>query len=96
MQGKIATRAGVQVTKAYYANSGTGHLMDMFAKSEPGQNIVITGTGVSQTKMREDAGSRVATTPASSPTARRRPTSAVTNTTDTPNTVDHIELSHVR
>jgi hypothetical protein len=93
VQGKIATRMGVQATTAYYANSGTGHMMDIFAKSEPGQNIVIKGTGVSQTKMREDAKSpgryysRVF--------ADGAPPSdlSVTNLTDTPDTVDHIELS---
>ncbi len=37
VQGKIATRAGVEVTKAYYSNSGTGHMIDLFAFSEPGQ-----------------------------------------------------------
>ena len=45
VMGKLATRAGVQVSNAYYADSGTGHMMDIFAKSEPGQNLVITGTG---------------------------------------------------
>src|SRR4051795_80483 len=54
VHGKKATRAGVQVTKAYYANSGSGHMMDLFAKSEPGQTIVVKGTGIAQTAMRED------------------------------------------
>ena len=57
VQGKLATRAGVQVTRAYYANSGTGHMMDLFAMSEPGQNLVVSGAGIPQTKMRESAGS---------------------------------------
>ena len=55
--GKIATRAGVEVTKAYYSNSGTGHMMDLFAFSEPGQNLVVSGSGIPQTRMREDASS---------------------------------------
>src|SRR3954452_15899255 len=55
VHGKVATRMGVQATQAYYTNSGTGHLMDLFAKSEPGQNIVVKGTGIAQTQMREDA-----------------------------------------
>ena len=84
---------GVQATTAYYANSGTGHMMDLFAKSEPGQNLVVKGTGVPQTKMREDAKQpgryyvRVF--------ADGAPPSdlSVTNLTDTPDTVDHIELS---
>ncbi len=45
VQGKIATRAGVEVTKAYYSNSGNGHMIDLFAFSEPGQNLVVSGTG---------------------------------------------------
>ena len=93
VQGKIATRMGVQATTAYYANSGAGHMMDLFAKSEPGQNLVVKGTGVPQTKMREDTSQpgryyvRVFADGAP-------PTDlSVTNLTDTPDTVDHIELS---
>jgi hypothetical protein len=93
VQGKIATRMGVQATTAYYADSGAGHMMDLFAKSEPGQNLVVKGTGIAQTKMREDASQpgryyvRVF--------ADGAPPSdlSVTNLTDTPDTVDHIELS---
>jgi hypothetical protein len=93
VQGKLATRMGVQATGAYYTTSGTGHLMDLFAKSEPGQNIVVKGTGVSQTKMREDAKSpgryyaRVFADGA--PPADL----SVTNLTDAPDSVDHVELS---
>jgi hypothetical protein len=93
VQGKIATRMGVQATTAYYANSGTGHLMDLFAKSEPGQNLVVKGTGIAQTKMREDLKQpgryyvRVFADGAPPPDL------SITNTTDTPDTVDHIELS---
>lgn len=93
VQGKIATRMGVQATTAYYANSGTGHLMDLFAKSEPDQNLVVKGTGIAQTQMREDAAQpgryyvRVF--------AEGAPPSdlSITNLTDTPDTVDHVELS---
>jgi hypothetical protein len=90
--GKLATRAGVEVTKAYYSNSGNGHMMDLFAFSEPGQNLVISGTGVAQTKMREDASTgryyaRVYADGA--PPADL----AVTNKTDAPNTVDHVSAA---
>jgi hypothetical protein len=93
VQGKIATRMGVQATTAYYANSGTGHLMDLFAKSEPGQNIVVKGTGIAQTKMREDA--KVPGRYYARVFADGAPPAdlSVTNVTDTPDTVDHIELS---
>ena len=87
--GKIATRAGVEVTKAYYSNSGTGHMMDLFAFSEPGQNLVVSGSGIPQTRMREDASTgryyaRVFADGA--PPADL----AVTNKTDAPNSVDHV------
>ncbi len=90
--GKIATRAGVEVTKAYYSNSGTGHMMDLFAFSEPGQNLVVSGSGIAQTKMREDAttGRYYARVFADgAPPADL----AVTNKTDTPNTVDHVSTA---
>ena len=92
VQGKLATRAGVEVTKAYYANSGTGHMMDLFAFSEPGQNLIVSGTGIPQTKMREDASTgryyaRVFADGA--PPADL----AVTNKTDAPNSVDHIDAA---
>ena len=90
VQGKLATRAGVQVTRAYYANSGTGHMMDLFAMSEPGQNLVVSGAGIPQTKMRESAGSgryyaRVF--------ADGAPPSdlAVTNRSDSPLSVDNVD-----
>jgi hypothetical protein len=91
--GKKATHGGVQVTKAYYQDSGTGHMMDLFAFSTPGQNLIVSGTGVSDTKMREDAAgngryyARVFADGAP-PTDLK-----VTNTTDAPDSVDHIQLS---
>ena len=93
VQGKIATRMGVQATTAYYADAGAGHMMDLFAKSEPGQNLVVKGTGVPQTKMREDASQpgryyvRVYADGAPPEDL------SVTNVSDTPDTVDHVELS---
>jgi hypothetical protein len=84
---------GVQATNAYYAESGAGHLMDLFAKSEPGQNIVVKGSGVSQTRMREDA--KVPGRYFARVFADGAPPSdlSVTNVTDAPDTTDHIELS---
>jgi hypothetical protein len=91
IQGKVATRAGVQVTKAVYANENAGHTIDLFAKSEPGQRLVITGTGISQTEMRGDGNGtyygRVYA--GGSPPADL----AVTNVTDSPNIVDHVAAS---
>jgi hypothetical protein len=89
--GKFATRAGVQVTKAVYANESTGHTIDLFAKSEPGQRLIISGTGISQTEMRTDGSGNYygrifadGTPPADL---------AVTNVTDNPDTVDHVDAS---
>jgi hypothetical protein len=91
IQGKLATRAGVQVTKAVYANEGAGHTIDLFAKSEPGQRLMITGTGISQTEMRGDAnGTYFGRVYADGGV----PTDlAVTNITDSPNIVDHVAAS---
>jgi len=93
VQGKKATWAGVQVTKAYYANSGTRHLMDLFAFSEPGQTLMVTGTGVSQTKMREDAGSNGRYFARVYADGAPPADLAVTNTTDAPDSVDHVDSS---
>jgi hypothetical protein len=89
--GKLATRAGVQVNKAVYANEGTGHTIDLFAKSEPGQKLIISGTGIAQTEMRADGAGgyygRIfadGTPPADL---------AVTNVTDNPRSVDHVDPS---
>jgi hypothetical protein len=91
IQGKVATRAGVQVTKAVYADEGAGHTIDLFAKSEPGQRLMITGTGISQTEMRGDAdGTYFGRVYADGGV----PTDlAVTNITDSPNIVDHVAAS---
>jgi len=91
VQGKLATRGGVQVTKAYYANSGSGHMMDLFAFSAPGQNLIVSGTGIPETKMREDGSgsgryfARVY--------ADGAPPSdlAVSNRSDSPVSVDHVD-----
>jgi hypothetical protein len=88
VMGKLATRAGVQVTKAVYANESTGHTIDLFAKSEAGQRLIISGTGIAQTEMRGDGAGgyygRVFADGAA-------PTDlAVTNITDSPQSVDHV------
>ena len=91
LMGKYATRAGVQVSKAVYANEGTGHTIDIFAKSEPGQRLVISGTGIAQTEMRGDtAGNYYGRVYADgAPPADL----AVTNMNDKPRTVDHVDSS---
>jgi hypothetical protein len=89
IQGKVATRAGVQVTKAVYADENAGHTIDLFAKSEPGQHLIITGTGISQTEMRGDGTGQYygrVFADGAVPTNL-----AVTNTSDSPNMVDHVD-----
>jgi hypothetical protein len=91
VQGKLATRAGVQVMKAIYQNRDTGHVMDLFAKSEPGQQLMVTGTGISQTPMRGDAkGNYFARVYADGAPPVDL---TVTNTTDKPASVDHVAQS---
>jgi hypothetical protein len=91
VMGKKATRAGVQVTKAVYADETGGHTIDLFAKSEPGQKLVVAGAGVADTDMHADGnGNYYARVFAGGAT----PTDLkVTNATDSPNTVDHVAAS---
>ena len=89
VMGKTATRAGVQVTKTVTTKDGAGNFIDLFAKSEPGQTLVITGTGVAATAMREDGNggyyARIRVDGAAPADL------AVTNTIDNPKTVDHVD-----
>jgi hypothetical protein len=91
VMGKLATRAGVQVSKAVYADEASGHTIDLFAKSEVGQHLIISGTGIAQTEMRPDgAGNYYGRIFADgSPPADL----AVTNVSDNPRTVDHVAPS---
>jgi hypothetical protein len=91
VMGKLATRAGVQVMRAVYANESTGHTIDLFAKSEAGQRLIISGTGIAQTEMRGDGnGSYFGRVFADGAT----PTDlAVSNITDNPKTTDHVDPS---
>jgi hypothetical protein len=91
VMGKKATRAGVQVTKAVYADETGGHTLDLFAKSEPGQKLVVSGAGIADTDMKGDGnGNYYARVFAGGDT----PTDLkVTNATDSPTTVDHVAAS---
>ncbi len=93
VQGKLATRMGVQATQASYSTSGAGQMLDIFATSETGQQIVVKGSGVPQTRMREDA-SRPGRYYARVLTDGPPPSDlVVTNVSDSPATVDHIAPS---
>lgn len=91
VMGKKATRAGVQVTKAVYADETGGHTIDLFAKSEPGMKLVVSGSGIADTDMKGDGNGKYFArvfAGGATPTDLK-----VTNVTDAPNTVDHVAAS---
>lgn len=52
LQGRLATIAGVEITRAVYTRSAAGAVtIDVFAESEPGQTIVVSGVGLPDTPM---------------------------------------------
>jgi hypothetical protein len=53
VQGKLATRAGVDIGRAVYSRSGGAATVDIFASSEPGQNIAGQSTAIATTRLRE-------------------------------------------
>ena len=90
VQGKKATRMGVQVTKAEYRSTGSGSskYVDVRATSETGQRLVVSGASVSDTVM-SDGGdgnyfARVFVDGAAPADL------VVTNVTDTPDTTDRV------
>ena len=89
IMGKNATRAGVQVMKTVTTKDGTGNYLDVFAKSDPGQKLVISGSGVAATGMGDDGSGayfgRVYVEGAAPSDL------AVTNVTDKPTTIDHVD-----
>ncbi len=94
VQGKIATRMGVEVLKANYRDTGSSanKYIDIWAKSAKDQRLVVSGTNISQTIM-SSAGNgeyfvRVAVDGA--PPADL----VVTNTSDSPRTTSHVKPSH--
>lgn len=61
LQGKLATTAGVDVGRATYARSAGGDVtVDVFATSEPGESIQVTGDGIPATLLQGEAGRYVA------------------------------------
>ena len=81
VQGKLATKMGVQLAKAAYSVVNGSTFLDVWATSEPGQTILVGGPGVPSTVLRGNADGgyfgRIAVS--SVPT-----TFALTNTTDEP------------
>ena len=61
VQGKLATSAGVDVQRATYARTAAGAVtLDVFAGSEPGEAIQVTGAGIPATLLQGEAGRYVA------------------------------------
>jgi hypothetical protein len=56
VQGKLATRFGATVTRAVSTGAGGVTQVDVFATSVPGQDLVVSGPGVSDTALRADDG----------------------------------------
>lgn len=57
LQGRLATVDGVEVTRAVYARTAAGDVtVDVFAESEPGDTIEVTGAGPATTVMQEAQG----------------------------------------
>lgn len=47
LQGRLATIAGVEIIRAVYTRTAAGAVtIDVFAESEPGQTIVVSGVGL--------------------------------------------------
>lgn len=56
LQGRRATRAGVDVPRAVYSRDAGGAVtLDVFARSEPGQNLVLSGPGLATTALQGGA-----------------------------------------
>jgi hypothetical protein len=85
LQGKLATTAGVDITRATYARTSGGDVtVDVFAGSEPGQSIQVAGDGIPATLLPGEAGRYAAHISAGSTLP---PTVRVTNAGDVPPTV---------
>jgi hypothetical protein len=96
VQGKVATNAGVAPQSVtYQQTSSSGGVLDVFASSQPGQAIQVSGTGVPATRLHGDGSGRYygrAAYSGSAPPAKVR----VSNTSDKPQTdVDYTVTDQV-
>jgi hypothetical protein len=86
VQGKIATTAGVNVDRATYSRAAgaSGGTLDVFAASETGpQSLQVSGSGLSTTRLRGEAGHYEARVPFTGPPPAKV---TVTNVGDVPAT----------
>lgn len=57
LQGRLATRTGVDVRRAVYSRDAAGSVtVDVFARSEPGQNLEVAGAGLTTAPLQGGAG----------------------------------------
>jgi hypothetical protein len=88
--GKISTIAGVDGPRATYSTSGAGETMiDVFARSKPLQNILVSGGGFDPTALRGDGSSYFARVAPADPTPSAI---TLTNTGDAPPSVKTVPV----
>ena len=85
VQGKIATVLGVDIRRAVYSRTAAGTVLDVFASTEPGQTLQVSGPDVATTGLRGAGGNYLARA-AAGPATPGKPI-IVTNTTDNPPTI---------
>lgn len=83
VQGKLATRAGAQITAARYTRTGGTIVIDLHARSAPGQQLEMGGVGMSRTALTSSG--RAYTGRAAATAVPNKVT--VVNTADSPVTV---------
>lgn len=80
LQGRLATTAGVEITRAVYSRTAAGAVtVDVFADTEPDQTIMVSGAGLATTPMPGGRGNYFARISAGNAVP---PQITVTNTTD--------------
>ncbi|MFT4164934.1 MAG: hypothetical protein QM650_06800 [Microlunatus sp.] len=87
VQGKIAARIGAEITSAHYRRAGGSVVIDLHARSAPGQLLELGGAGISRTMLRGSGRDYSVRAAAHAPAGVAPGTVSVVNTSDTPSTV---------
>jgi hypothetical protein len=85
VQGKIAKILGVDIRRAVYSRNAGNIVLDVFASTEPGQTLQVSGPDVPTTALRAAGGNYLARATAGAATPGQP--IIVTNTTDNPPTI---------
>lgn len=56
--GKLATRGGVEATRASYSIAPGGRFLDVFGVARPGDRVIVQGSGIRSTELTADANGR--------------------------------------